>query len=196
MWKTIYEAMAVGVAGLILALLANGMSPQGIRLTRDYFPDAPAAGIEPGQSAPGMAAKPRLIEDVETRLQRRGLEAIGLEEVRAWLDDPLHEMELVILVDARNRRQYEEGHVPGAYWLDHYRPEEGLVELMPVALGAELVIVYCGGGECEDSEFAAMFLRDAGVPGDRLRVYTGGLDEWRSAELPMEIGGRQSGMLR
>ena len=52
------------------------------------------------------------------------------------------------------------------------------------------------GGECEDSHFAAQMLQEAGVPADRLAVYTGGISEWEAKRLPIETGARNSGILR
>jgi rhodanese-related sulfurtransferase len=204
-WRTICEGMIVLVIGLGLALLANALSPRGLSLTRNYFPDvateSPGSGMaEASETADPVVAptvdlpSPGEASAVDARLRQRGLEGIDLNEVQSWLADPRYEMELVILVDARNLRQYLDGHLPGAYSFDHFRPEETLEEVLPAALAAEQVIIYCSGGDCEDSEFAAIFLRDAGVPGDRIRIYTGGLQEWREAGLPMEIGQRGSGM--
>jgi rhodanese-related sulfurtransferase len=56
-------------------------------------------------------------------------------------------------------------------------------------------VVYCNGGECEDSEFAAIMLRDAGVPREMLFVFAGGIVEWKAAGLPVETGPRGSGQL-
>jgi rhodanese-related sulfurtransferase len=204
MGQLLREAVVVLVACLALALLANALSPQGLDLSRNYFPNGiiisgalplneVAEPLSPNATA--MPASTDGLSVVETRLRKRGLEGIELSELQAWIADPRYEMELVILVDARAARPYQEGHLPGAYSFDHYRPEATLAELLPVALMAEQVIVYCSGGDCEDSEFAAIFLRDAGVPGDRLRVYTGGLQEWREAGLSVELGQRGSGML-
>jgi rhodanese-related sulfurtransferase len=203
MWQLTREAVVVLVAGMVLALLANALSPQGLKLARNYFPEGTYASsplpVDEATEFPSTdsVAKPAAADGmsvVERRLRQRGLERIELSEVQVWMEDPRYEMELVILVDARAARPYQEGHVPGAYSFDHYRPEATLAEVLPAALMAEQVIVYCGGGDCEDSEFAAIFLRDAGVPGDRLRVYTGGLQEWREAELPIELGQRGSGI--
>jgi rhodanese-related sulfurtransferase len=202
--KTSMEALMILVIGAVLALLANALSPRGLSLTRNYFPEVTPAPVDPGLMARvSLGAEPDEDADatsaagtdpLEARLRQRGLERIDLEEVRALFEDDRYAMELVILVDARTRRHYLEGHVPGAYLLDHFRPEATLLEVLPASLAAEQVIVYCSGGECEDSEFTAIFLRDAGVPGDRLRIYTGGLLEWRQAGLPIELGQRGSGL--
>lgn len=56
--------------------------------------------------------------------------------------------------------------------------------------------MYCDGGDCEDSEFAAVTLREIGVPNAKLSIYTGGFTEWSTNGLPFEVGARKSGNLR
>ena len=204
-----FEAGAVALSGLVLGLLANQLSPRGIELTRNYFPERPAPSVQSASPETRMvaseteesrndsagldAAAPE--EALEKRLRERGLGLARLAEVEAWFADPAHELEAIIFVDARNRSLYQEGHVPAAYRFDHFYPQDTLAEVLPAALAAQLVIVYCNGGDCEDSEFAALLLLNAGVQADRLRVYAGGLEEWRDAGLPIEVGARQSGIL-
>jgi rhodanese-related sulfurtransferase len=185
----LYEALVVALVGICAALTANHFSPRGIKLTRDYFPAGKAI-----EGASGVVEKgPALGEaGIEARLRAQNLGVVGLSEVQELFADPRREQEQLIFVDARNRKRYEEGHVPGAYHLDHFYPDETLAEVLPAAMGAERVVVYCNGGGCEDSEFVAVFLREAGVPGDRLFVYPGGMMEWREAGWPVELGQRGS----
>jgi len=189
----LYEALVVALVGFCAALTANHFSPKGIKLTRDYFPASGTTTEEsvPPQGATGLAEEGNL----EARLRARNLAVVDLAEVQELFQDPRHQLEQVIFVDARNRRYYEEGHVPGALHLDHFYPDQSLAEVLPASLAAEVVVVYCNGGDCEDSEFVAIFLREAGVPGDRLRVYLGGMSEWREQGLPVELGNRHSQMM-
>ena len=99
------------------------------------------------------------------------------------------------MVDARDSAHYEAGHIPGAWQFDHYRPESSLPKVLPPCLSALKIVVYCGGGQCEDSEFAAIMLRDAGVRRESLFVYAGGIAEWMARHLPIETGGRNSGRI-
>jgi rhodanese-related sulfurtransferase len=115
--------------------------------------------------------------------------------VTALFHEPGYATEDVVFIDARASRVYEEGHIPGALRLDHFQPESTLAEVLPVALQARLVVVYCGGGDCEDSEYTALFLQESGLPPDRLRVFSGGMTAWRAARLPVELGTRHSGQL-
>jgi rhodanese-related sulfurtransferase len=123
------------------------------------------------------------------------LQAIGSNEVITLFRDPRHEQGLIAFVDARDDSHYQAGHIPGAWQFDHYHAETFLPVILPVCMNAQQVIVYCTGGTCEDSEFAAVMLRDAGVPRTSLFVYVGGITEWKNNGLPMETGGRRSGQL-
>jgi rhodanese-related sulfurtransferase len=103
---------------------------------------------------------------------------------------------LVLFVDARDDRHFQEGHIPGAHQLDHFRPENYLSAVLAVCTSAEKIVVYCNGGDCEDSEFTAIMLTQAGVPADRLFIYAGGISEWKQHGEPVELGARGSGVMK
>ena len=67
---------------------------------------------------------------------------------------------------------------------------------LSTCLNATKIVVYCSGGNCEDSEFAALTLKEAGAPLDRIAVYAGGITDWTAKGLPIEVGARNSGNLR
>jgi glucose-6-phosphate-specific signal transduction histidine kinase len=83
-----------------------------------------------------------------------------------------------------------------AYQLDHYYPERYLPTVLPACQTAQRIVVYCNGGDCEEGEFTALTLRSAGLPAERLGVYFGGMTEWATNGLPVELGARKSGNLR
>lgn len=128
------------------------------------------------------------------RLREAGLRVVDDAEVVRLFQDPRRTQELIVFVDARDERHFREGHIPGAHPFDRYRPEEYLPNLLPVCQTAEEIVVYCTGGDCEDSEFAALALRDAGVPVERLAVYVGGIAAWQTLGQPVETGDRGSGV--
>lgn len=201
--QVVAEAMGVAVAGLCLALLLNAVSPRGLQLSRDYFPTAPVAGAgavsgRTNGSAvlPTNGAAAGTVDTPATRLAAKGLRAVDFAEVRRLHDDPKFAQELVVFIDARNDSHYQEEHIPGAYSFDRYYPEKYLPLILPACLQAETIVVYCRGGACEDSEFAAIALRDAGVPAERIAVYVGGITDWMTQQMPVEIGIRGSGDIR
>jgi rhodanese-related sulfurtransferase len=194
------EAGAVLAAGLVFALLANFVSPRGLTIGRNYFPGKntlpmPASATNRVAAGAGSTTTtPAAL--VEARLKANGLEMADSNKVMQLYRDPRYELELIIFVDARDDRHYQEGHVPGAYQLDHYRVADYLAPVLAASQNAEQIVVYCNGGDCEDSEFAAITLRDAGVPREKLLVYGGGMTEWATNGLPVELGVRRSGQLK
>lgn len=207
------EAALVAVVGVVIALVANQTSPRGLRLTRDYFPVLPVtpaatgwdASKNPGLRASGSSAAASGgsnavavavagaeagagLSAVEEKVRALGFVPAKLPEVEALFRDPRYAQELVVFVDARDDHHFQEGHIPGALQLDRFYPERYLPAVLPRASAAELVVVYCTGGECEDSVFAAGLLRDAGIGAERVRVYLGGFREWSERGLPSERG--------
>src|SRR5262245_15502874 len=167
------EALLVGAAGLVIALAANALSPWGLRLGRNYFPDIRVASTNPAASGTnvsttGMPATGTNspVDPTVLRLQQHGLKPITSSEVFELFRDPRYEQGLIVFVDARDDDHFAVGHIPKAWQLNHYRPEGYLPVVLPACLSAMKVIVYCNGGQCDDSEFAAVMLREAGVPGE------------------------------
>lgn len=191
----VLETMLVAALGLVFALAANAVSPRGLRLSRNYFPGdhnpivaAPHAVHSRSAQTTGISTNP--ISAVLERLRQQNLQSATSNEVIELFRDRRFEQGSVVFVDARNDQDYQAGHIPGAWQFNHYRAESYLPTVLPVCLAAEKVVVYCNGGECEDSEFAAVVLRDAGVPRENLLVYVGGISEWMTNALPVEIGTR------
>lgn len=201
--RILLETVLIAALGLALALAANQLSPRGLALTKNYFPGAtkPSARTAPGTNITATrhgtnAASVSDLEALAARLKEKGLQPLDGPAVQELFRDPRYEQELVVFVDARDDRHYQEGHIPGAYQFDHYHPQNHLPMVLPACQNAQKIVVYCNGGNCEDSEFAALTLKDAGVPLERLLVYAGGMAEWAAHGLPLEIGSRKSGNVR
>jgi rhodanese-related sulfurtransferase len=127
------------------------------------------------------------------RLGAKGLQLADSNQVAQLFHDPRCEEGLVIFVDARNEEHYQEGHIPGAYLLDYFHPDKHLASVWQACQTAQQVVVYCNGGDCQDSELAAMMLGENNVPKEKLLIYGGGIAEWATNGLPIEVGERKSG---
>ncbi len=195
--------MIVAVVGALFAFAANAVSPRGLRLARNYFPgrapiSLPAATttrLAPSSGETNLALA-SAVNPLAARLQAKGLQLVESHQMAQLFRDPRYEQELVVFIDARDDQHYQEGHIPGAYQFNHYRAENYLATVLPVCQTAEQIVVYCTGGDCEDSEFAALFLRDVGIPQEKLFVYGAGMSEWNTSGLPVEMGARKSGNFR
>ena len=198
------EAVVVGAVGLIVALGANAISARGLRLSRNYFPGAPSTAVVQANTnsstgsgvAPVLVSSNQPLDAVAARLQQQGLQLITSNGVVEVFRDARYEQGLVAFIDARDDHHYQAGHIPGAWQFNHYRPELYLPTVLPACLNAQKIVVYCNGGACEDSEFAAIMLRDVGIQREKLFVYAGGITEWMSNGLPVEVGARRSGVLK
>jgi rhodanese-related sulfurtransferase len=195
--KALLEAVLVAAIGAALAFAANGLSPRGLRLSKNYFP-----GAQPSLPAPGQAAQPNpsatnthsATELLAARLRQDGLQLADSNRVTQLFHDPRRDVDAVIFIDARDDQHYMAGHIPGAYQFDRFHPENYLTNVVQVCLAAQQIVFYCNGGDCDDSEHAAIMLRDSiGLPKEKVFVYGGGMTEWTSNGLPIEIGARNSG---
>lgn len=130
-------------------------------------------------------------------LTEKGLQGLDSDKAAQLFQDPRFQTEQVIFIDARDDKHYQEGHIPGAFQLDRFHPEAYLPALLPACTRAEEVVVYCNGGACEDSLFAAEMLRDNGlVKNEKLFVYTGGIADWELKGRAVETGARKSGVIK
>jgi rhodanese-related sulfurtransferase len=209
----LYEALAVAGAGLLCALSANFLSPRGLSLTRDYFPKSAGQPSRPRTAAatsseastdaiarplsPGVKPAPPAAPDTAwARLQEKGLQPLGGREALQSYQDPMRAQDLIVFVDARDDAHYQAGHIPGAYQFDRYYPDKYLPGVLPACANALKIVVYCNGGACEDSEFAALTLREAGMAAGKVFVFVGGITEWTTNGWPVETGVRNSGVVK
>jgi rhodanese-related sulfurtransferase len=191
----------VAAIGALLAFVANAVSPRGLTLSRDYFPGAvrsrfPGAANTNLLLAAAATNAQAAAQLVAARLQAKNLRMVDREQAQLIYLDPRYQHGVVVFVDARDDEHYRAGHVPGAHQFDHYRAPNYLAAILPVCTAAEHIVVYCNGGDCEDSEFAAVTLRELGVPNEKLFIYGGGFTDWATNGLPVELGMRGSGTLR
>lgn len=94
-----------------------------------------------------------------------------------------------LFLDARRTAEYRQGHIRNARSVPVW--EAGLDDKIK-ALFQELpdqtipIVVYCNGGECEDSHELAQKLYLAGFDG--VRVYRDGFPDWSKRKLPVSTG--------
>ena len=193
------EAVLVTVIGIAFAFAANQISPRGLALARNYFPTgtndlvrtvvSPAASGSVTGTNPAALTSPQLLA---AQMKQKGLQLIDGHRAAQLFHDSHPQPGDIVFIDARDAEHYQEGHIPGAYEFDPYHPEKYFPVVLPVCRAAEQIVVYCNGGNCDDSETAALLLRDMGIPNQKLFVYGGGITEWTNNHLPVETGARNS----
>jgi rhodanese-related sulfurtransferase len=194
------EAGLVVLAAAGFALAANALSPRGLSLSRDYFPKTSPAMVSAPTPVPKQADAPSQptnenseSAEIDLRIKSKGLQPINRAETERLFHDPRYLEGLVVFIDARDDSHYADGHIPGSYPLDRYHPDRNLSADLTPCQNAETIVVYCNGGECEDAEYAALLLQQAGIPSQKIFVYGGGYEDWSAHHLPLEQGARDGG---
>jgi rhodanese-related sulfurtransferase len=185
--KTI--AMTVGQVVVLLVLgTAVGLGVNMVRgknrisLQRDYFPPA-GPNSRPAQPAESpTAANVAATESAPTT----EFPEMTFEEAFKAFEDPKASTGEYVFVDARSDGPFQAGHIPGALQCDYYRVENYLPSVLDQVSNAEKVIVYCNGGECEDSLFVCREFMSLQVPKDRIYLFRGGWQAWQAAGAPVE----------
>lgn len=155
--------------------------------TPELKPAASTAESDDANSEPNAVAAtpPGMAEDPN---QGSPFQVIDIEEVREVYLDDRTQYGLNVFVDARADGPFEAGHIPGAVQCDYYRLDFYIDSVLARAAGAEKVIVYCNGGDCEDSLHVCGELLNYEIPWHSIYLFKGGWEAWKETELPVETG--------
>lgn len=202
------EALVLVALCTCLSLAANALHARGIRLGRDYFPVRAASRQGPADeqraSAPpraneqgpvgerhdgGRQGDPEAVEATRKSSLNHDLQVVSSEEAHEYFVKSEGSEGLIVFVDARNDEEYSGGHVPGALHVDHYQQEACLPLVRHLLEAAQVIIVYCQGGDCEDSIYLCNdLIYTHGFPYDNVYLYEGGIQEWRERGWPVNMG--------
>ena len=176
---------------VVLAVLCGAVSnltasrERRLAWVGDYTPAARTAAA----AAPGPAG-----ETATTPGTAPAAGAFAPHPDKAWVEidgdaaGQLHRRGAVFL-DARRSSVYKEGHIQGARSFPVWESdidarvkaffEEGRDQRAPI-------VVYCSGGDCEDSRMLSEKLYFVGF--DNALVYKGGFPDWEKRSLPVSKG--------
>ncbi len=182
--QSIFEALALLVLACAVGLAFNAWRTAGLVLTRDYFPvlTAPRGGLA-GPEAGGLADASILSDG---QLLQHGFQVMSLSEALDYYS--LGESSIVF-IDARDDAHYQKCHIPSAIQFDYYHPDDYIDNVRDFAADAEIVIIYCNGGECEDSILAARYLTEEiedPLLFEIVYVFEGGIQAWHEADYERE----------
>jgi rhodanese-related sulfurtransferase len=186
MWRG--ASVLAGTAAL-LAVLTNALAGPQRRLPWiGHYPNARVVPPAPSPAAPAPEAKaPAPASAGEKR-------AYPPHPDKPWVEiggDEAAELhrEGVPFLDARRTSVYAEGHIAGARSLPIWEStvDDGIKRLFDEGTDVNApLVVYCSGGDCEDSHMLAQKLHGYGF--NNALVYTGGFPDWEKRGLPVEKG--------
>ena len=200
-WQVIRDILREGWVGglaiLMVAVAVYQLSPRGFSVVGNSIPLASNLGgpvmLNGGSPATTNVSS---TESLSAQIKAAGFQAVSSNQVVASFADPRRQTQKIVFVDARNEEEYKAGHIPGAWLFDPYHPEKYFTAVQPSCDAADQVIVYCHSSDCDDSLTAAGLLRDIGIPQAKIAVYGGGMEEWLTTGLPVEVGLQNSGKWR
>ncbi len=115
----------------------------------------------------------------ELRLRLRGINEVGPQEATRLINDN------ALVVDVRNREQYERGHITSARNVPLAEIEQKLESL--VKKGANRVILTCGEVGATGARAAALLKKSGCVQVANLK---GGIGAWQKDNLPLVKKGK------
>jgi rhodanese-related sulfurtransferase len=185
--STVIPAIAIVVLSALLGLGFNAVRAKNrIEITRNYFRIAAVPTDPPVVDA---GRNPTVEPSTKGDGGSHPFTVVTTDEALELSEDGGRYSGEIIFVDARNDAHYEEGHIPGAYQIDHYNLDDYIDEAMLARLdGADIIVVYCGGGDCEDSIYLSSALLEFDVSIDKIRLYESGMAAWTEQGLPVDEG--------
>ncbi|HCA41811.1 MAG TPA: hypothetical protein DEP28_01005 [Bacteroidetes bacterium] len=160
---------------VVVSLAANFLSPKGIPLFIDesrYQEGTPNINNNTQQTntTGNLVANP----NYDKKLGFVKPQNIGYELARQ-----LHERKM-LFIDGRRKDEFAQGHIPGAinipYEEFYAMPEADKKNLLKDYKPDDIMVVYCGGGECEVSIDLAYEIAKVGF--NSTNIYRGGYKEW------------------
>jgi rhodanese-related sulfurtransferase len=161
---TLRDALGLILFGIVFGLAANAISPRGIPWVGDFSRGAALAN----RSEEELKELPPVIELADVK------KAIASADT------------MLVVLDARAKDAYVEGHLPGALNLPVENLDEFYPPLKKTLEAKNHIIVYCDGGDCELSHDLAEALKGYGYK--RVQLFAGGVAAWTEAGEKLKPG--------
>lgn len=98
----------------------------------------------------------------------------------------MFDAQAAVFVDARKMELFEESHVAGAFKIELHDFEQGDPQILMLIPRDSQVVIYCTGGNCDESEKVAQMMQGSGY--SKCYVMHDGLPGWQAMGWPVEQG--------
>jgi len=194
--KALGELLVLVSVGLVIATSVNAVRTNGsLKWDKEYFvvKDAePGIRTEAATLALPTDSRPDPPGSelaIATTSIEHPFQTITSEQIAEIVGDGEYDRGQYVFVDARNPKLFEAGHIPGAIRCYHYDLDICIDSVMLYAPSALQIIVYCNGGECEDSKYMCdELVNSRDIPYKMVYLYEGGWNEWSSKDMPFATG--------
>jgi rhodanese-related sulfurtransferase len=183
----------VALAGVAAAVSNAVAGPERkLRWIGSYTASAPSPARTP---APGPAGPPGPAAAVTPAAPEGAGKAFAPHPNTAWVEisgndvAALHARGDILFLDARRTSVYRARHIAGARSIAIWEADADDKVKALFAEGRDQsapIVIYCSGGECEDSHMLGQKLYFVGF--DNVLVYKDGLPDWEKRGLPVGKG--------
>jgi rhodanese-related sulfurtransferase len=173
----------------------NATAPAAPAVTPRVTPPAPVEPkAQPATAAPDAKAPATTTPAVPAATAPAAAKAdktdvnITLARAKEIYDAGTLDGRQVVFVDAREFREFSAGHIAGAMWLPKKHFDGAAPKKVLNYLPGSAVVVYCGGGDCTDSEAVVKRLVAMNLNIGPLFIMKDGFPEWQKAGHPVLTG--------
>ncbi len=172
----------------------SGTSPQGGTTkpesgTTEDPSKKPSDGKQTPPPQPKVDPKPPQAKASPAATPAKPERMISLERAKKLFDDQSLDGKSVVFVDAREYWHYTDEHVLGAMHVDKRYFDGAAPKKVLNYLPGNVVVVYCMGADCTDSEAVAQRLEALNLNIGPIFVMKDGLPAWINAKYPTAKGG-------
>ena len=96
----------------------------------------------------------------------------------------LFEKNKAVFMDARDKNQFELGHIKGAKNLPWHSVDDYFINIVQDLPNDKVIITYCDGESCDLSHNLALFLKKMGF--NHVKILINGWSVWQEMNLPIE----------
>jgi len=89
-----------------------------------------------------------------------------------------------IVIDARAKQSYDEGHIPGAKHMYYIAHENSILDTFPDKNA--VYVTYCSNRQCPSSSMFAEKMHNMGY--NSVFEYINGFDDWQQSGMAIETG--------
>jgi len=119
----------------------------------------------------GFSPERKLPPDLSVQAAEMGVQVVDTLQMKEIVESGSH-----LILDARTRSEYDQGHIPTAMSVSVQNFEESFPPIAPMLYPDAPLVVYCTGPTCDDALRLIERLREAGYPGAVL--YVEGMEGW------------------
>lgn len=177
------QAIAIVAIATGIGLADSARRPA--KLTREAPPALPDPSSPPNPTTAATALPPSSTPvappaPVESAPAALPVGHITVAQAKALFDNGAK------FIDARAKDDYEKGHVRDAFRVLQSAFAAGDPPALAMIMRSEVVVVYCNGGHCDESEGVARMLDQSGYK--KVYVMHDGFPGWKTAGHPSDTG--------